>query len=169
MVSYPSSFYGPALLLLVPEQQCVCGHRMTEIKEKLWLQENFCRFFFSKQIKFPTHYMSQPHTAITARVWKWSCGISALLWGEGILQVLFLAKFCCPGRSISKIYSTFLTPRSFLKFPTVMNAITALNPSLQRGRDFSYWTWICQRHKSFLGRIMDLGVHWKSHFGKAIQ
>lgn len=140
MVSYPSSFYGPALLLLVPEQQCVCGHRMTEIKEKLWLQENFCRFFFFQTDQIPNSlHVPATHTAVTARVWKWSCGISALLWGEGILQVLFLAKFCCPGRSISKIYSTFLTPRSFLM----------LGNSLQWWMPSLHWILPCKGEEIF--------------------
>lgn len=106
---------------------------------KTLVTREFLQVFFFQPDQIPNLlHVPATHTAITARVWKWSCVISALLWGEGMLQVLFLAKFCCPGPSISKTYSTFLTHRSFLMLgnSTVMNAITALNPSLQREEFF---------------------------------
>lgn len=121
MFSYPSSFYGPALLLLVPEEQCVCGHWMRSRKNSGY-KRIFAGFFFQgDQVprRSRLYYMSQLHTqqsqpgceneAVEHQHCKWA----AVRWGD--VTVVFLANFCCPSlTSISKTYSTLFPCRSFL-------------------------------------------------------
>lgn len=173
MVSYPSSFYGPALLLLVPEHQCVCvATEWLRSRKNSGYKRIFAGFFFFQTDQIPnslhvpaTH--SNNSQGVKMKLWNISTAVR-----RGDITGFVPCKILLPRPKYQQnllyiSYTQILFNAG--KFPTVMNAITALNPSLQRGRDFSYRTWICQRHKSFLGRIMDLGVHWKSHFGKAIQ
>lgn len=159
---------------------------MSEIKEKLWLQENFCRFFLptrsnSQLITCPSCTHSNHSQGVKMKLWNISTA-SELLWGQGMLQAFFLANVCCPSpTSISKTCAEVLPYKSYLMLGNslqwscechhslkTMLQFTAASPSLQRQKLFPFRTWLGHRHNPLQGRIMDLGVHWQSHFGKAI-
>lgn len=121
MFSYPSSFYGPTLLLLVPEEQCVCGHWMRSRKNSGY-KRIFAGFFFQgDQVPRRSRLITCPsctHSKHSQGVKMKLCNISTaseLLWGEGMLQLFSLQTSAAQAwKVISKTYSTLFPCRSFL-------------------------------------------------------
>lgn len=102
----------------------------------------------SQPITCPSHTHSNHSQGVKMKLSNISA-VSELLWGEGMLQVLFLAKFCCPSPSISKTYSTPFTHRSFLMLGNSLQWPYECHHSLRTSSSSLQWIPPC-KGKSFV-------------------